>query len=212
MTLSEQQKEVIAEYPLGDALDRVRNKLRDSNEADDTYRESTAALLLALVGSSAAFKLPSPDGNGNEAGRLLALRLDVQGGKIANLDQFRPLVRHVVDNSDDNAIWAAIFSLLDTLAPRTPRLRPTVPSTFLGTPIKTSSNRLADSATREIVEQELFHEIKNCTFRGVGGFLDKFFDPESWRNEQKAMLEKIKTAHNGTKWTDFPATPDEKPV
>ncbi|KAK3946545.1 hypothetical protein QBC32DRAFT_149789, partial [Pseudoneurospora amorphoporcata] len=206
MTLSEQQKEVIAEYPLGDALDRVRNKLRDSNEADDTYRESIAALLLALVGSSAAFKLPSPDGNVDVADKLFFIRKDVGSGKIANLDPFGPLVRLVVDNSDDNAkdnsydnaIWAAVFSLLDTLTPRTPHLRPTVPSTFKGTPVKTSSNRLDDSATREIVEQELFHEIKNCTFRGVGGFLDKFFDPESWRNEQKAMLEKIKTAHNGT--------------
>ncbi|KAH7633172.1 serine/threonine-protein kinase Sgk2 [Sordaria sp. MPI-SDFR-AT-0083] len=212
MTLLEEQKEIISERPLGDTLDRVRDKLRDANEADDAYRESIASLLLALVGSSAAFKLPSPDGNSNVAARLFPIQQDLQGGKIANLDPFRPLVRLVVDNSNDTAIWAAVFSLLDTLTPRTPRLRPTVPSTFKGTPVKTSSNRLADSATCEVVEKELFHEIKNCTFRGVGGFLDKFFDLENWRNEQKAMLEKIKTAHNGTKWTGFPATPDEKPV
>ncbi|KAK3946572.1 hypothetical protein QBC32DRAFT_200177, partial [Pseudoneurospora amorphoporcata] len=95
MTLSEQQKKIIAEHPLGHALESVRDKLREPNDADETRRESIASLLGALVLSSAAFKLPSPDGNDNEAGRLLALRLDVQGGKIANLDQFRPLVRHV---------------------------------------------------------------------------------------------------------------------
>ncbi|KAH7629789.1 hypothetical protein B0T09DRAFT_399404 [Sordaria sp. MPI-SDFR-AT-0083] len=212
MTLSEEQKEIISDRPLGDSLDRVRDKLRDANEAEDAYRESIASLLGALVLSAAAFKLPSSDGNVEVADKLFYIRKDIQGGKIANLDPFRPLVRLVVDNSDDTAIWAAVFSLLDTLTPRTPRLRPTVPSTFKGTPVKTSSNRLADSATREMVERELFHEIKNCTFRDVGGFLDKFFDPKSWRNEQKAMLEKIKTAHNGTKWTGFPATPDEKPV
>ncbi|KAH7625122.1 hypothetical protein B0T09DRAFT_394257 [Sordaria sp. MPI-SDFR-AT-0083] len=115
MALGEDVKEIISDHPLGDSLDRVRDKLRDANEADD--------------------------------------------------------------------------ALLDTLTPRTPCLRPTVPSTFKGTPVKTSSNRLADSATCEV-----------------------FFDPKDWRNEQKAMLEKIKTAHNGTKWTGFPATPDEKPV
>ncbi|KAK3954865.1 hypothetical protein QBC32DRAFT_67757 [Pseudoneurospora amorphoporcata] len=63
-----------------------------------------------------------------------------------------------------------------------------------------------------MVERELFYEIKNCTFCDVGVFLDKFFKPESWRNERKAMLEKIKIAYNGTKWTSFPATLDEKPV
>ena len=35
-----QQKKVIAEYPFGDTLDRVRNKLRDSNEADETHWEN----------------------------------------------------------------------------------------------------------------------------------------------------------------------------
>ncbi|KAH7635785.1 hypothetical protein B0T09DRAFT_390551 [Sordaria sp. MPI-SDFR-AT-0083] len=144
----EKQKEIISERPLADTLDRVRNNLCDSNEADNTYRESIASLLGALILSPAAHR------------------------KTANLDPFRPLVRLVVDNHDDNsndnAIWAAVFSFLDTLTPRTPRLRPTVPSTF--------------------------------------------FNPESWRNEQKAILEKIKTAHNGTRWTGFPAIPDEKLV
>ncbi|KKF92067.1 hypothetical protein CFO_g5581 [Ceratocystis platani] len=57
-----------------------------------------------------------------------------------------------------------------------------------------------------------FEEIKNCTFRNVGGFWEKFFDPKRWRREQEAMLEGVLTAHDGKKWTAFPKVPDEKLV
>ncbi|KAI0135524.1 serine/threonine-protein kinase Sgk2 [Daldinia grandis] len=76
--------------------------------------------------------------------------------------------------SDGNGNVAdKLFTIQQNIAP-----------TFKGTPIKTSSSRLADSETREIVETKLFEEIKNCTFRNVGGFWDKFFDPKSWRKKQ----------------------------
>ncbi|KAI0448354.1 serine/threonine-protein kinase Sgk2 [Xylaria acuta] len=193
-----QQIKIVSERPLNDTLDRFRDKLPD--DADDPRQEDIASLLLALVGSTAAFSLPSPDGSGNH----------VRGG-VVKLDQFRPLVRYVVDNSPDAIIWAAVFSLINVLGPLTPPPSSIAP-TFKGTPIKTSSSRLADSETRDIVEGELFEEIKKCTFRDVGRFWDKFFEPKSWRKEQKAMLKGIMTAHDGKKWTGFPTPPDEKPV
>ncbi|KAI3317111.1 serine/threonine-protein kinase Sgk2 [Xylariaceae sp. AK1471] len=208
MRLTEQQEKIISERPLNGTLDHFRDKLRDN--ADDPRQEDIASLLLALVGSTAAFSLPSPDGSGNVAAKLFSIQQHVRGG-VVKLDQFRPLVRHVVDNSPDNIIWAAVFSLIDVLGSLTPPPSSIVP-TFQGTPIKTSSSRLADSETREIVEGELFEEIKKCTFRNVGGFWDRFFDPKSWCKEQKAMLEGVLTTHDGKKWTDFPTIPDEKPV
>ncbi|TGJ83761.1 hypothetical protein E0Z10_g5007 [Xylaria hypoxylon] len=208
MTLTEEQIKIISERPLNDTLDRFRDKLRDN--ADDLRQEDIVSLLLALVGSPAAFSIPSPDGSGNVAVKLLSIIQHVRGG-VVKLDQIRPLVRHVVDKSPDAIIWATVFSLINVLGPLTPPPSSIAP-TFTGTPIKTSSSRLADSETRDIVEGELFEEIKKCTFRNVGGFWDKFFEPKSWRKEQKAMLKGIMTAHNGKKWTDFPTTPDEKPV
>ncbi|ESA43088.1 hypothetical protein GE21DRAFT_6720 [Neurospora crassa] len=46
------------------------------------------------------------------------MRMEVRDGKkTANLDLFRPLIRAVVDNNtNDNAIWAAVFCLLDPRA------------------------------------------------------------------------------------------------
>ncbi|KAI1291672.1 serine/threonine-protein kinase Sgk2 [Xylaria venustula] len=150
MTLTEHQIKIISEHLLNDTLDRVRDKLRD--DADDPRQEDIASLLLVLLGFTAAFSLPFPDGSGNMEAKLLSIR------------------QH------------------------------------------TSSSRLADSETRDIVERELFEEIKKCTFRNVGRFWDKFFEPKSWRKEQKAMLEEIMTAHDEKKWIDFLTTPDEKPV
>ncbi|KAI1156562.1 serine/threonine-protein kinase Sgk2 [Nemania diffusa] len=204
MALTAHQIKLISEHPLDDTLDHVRDKLRD--DADDLRQEDITTLLGALVVSSTAFSLPSPDGSGNVGFKLLSIIQHVRGD-VVNLDQFRPLVRHVVDKSPDAIIWAAVFSLINGLGSFIPPLFSIAP-TFKGTIIKTS----LDSETRDIVEGELFEEIKKCTFRNVGRFCDKFFKPESWRKEQKAMLEGIMTAHDGKKWTDFPTTPDEKPV
>ncbi|KAK3485800.1 uncharacterized protein B0T23DRAFT_448461 [Neurospora hispaniola] len=113
--LSEQQKKIIAKNPLGRTLDSVREKLRDSNEADKTHRKNIADLIQALCGSSAGCEILILD---DGILRLLCMRMEVRDGKkTANLDLFRPLVRVVVDdNTNDNAIWAAVLRLLDPRA------------------------------------------------------------------------------------------------
>ncbi|GAB0135297.1 hypothetical protein EsDP_00003640 [Epichloe bromicola] len=206
MALTEEQTKIISERPLKNSLDHLRDKLRDN--VDNPLEEDIALLLGALVGSPAAFSLPSPDGNGNVAGKLFSVLQHVRGD-VARLDEFLPLVRHVVDKSADTDIWETTFNIINTLSDLAPPPSNIAP-TFRGTPVKTSSSRLADSETRDIVERELFEEIKNCTFRNVGGFWDKFFN--CWREEQKAMLKGILRAHDGERWTDFPTITDEKPV
>ena len=206
--LSKDQVKIITENPLDDALESVRVKLRDC--ADVLSNGVVASLLMVLLDSSAAFNLSTSDQSDNVAVKLFSIRQRVRGGTI-KLDQFRPLVHHVIDKSADIEIWQDVLNIIDTLSALTPKSSSVAP-TFRGTPIKTSSSRLADSETRDVVEGELFEEIKDCTFRNVGGFWDKFFDSKCWRKEQKAMLEGILTTHDGSRWTDFPSIPDEKPV
>ncbi|GKU11172.1 unnamed protein product [Fusarium langsethiae] len=210
MTLLEKQLQIISERPLNDTLDPLRDKLRDTNEADDPAREDVASLLGALVASPAAFNLPSPDGSGEIATQLFTVLQRVRGG-LVELGQFHPLIRHVLNKSPDIDIWEAVFTIVENLSDITPLLS-SIAATFKGTPVKSSSSRLADSETRDIVERELFFEIKDCTFRNVAGFMDKFFSPKGWHKEQRAMLRGIMTAHNGKRWSDFPVTADEKPV
>lgn len=201
MTLTEQQIEIIAKFPLNNALDHIRDNLSDYKEADNPRQEHVTSVLGALVASHAAFRLPSPNGSGSLAVKLISIKGHVQENLDAiKLDEFRPLIRHVSCESSDNAIWATVFSLIEVLDLDIDTPPPfSIAPTFKGTPIKTSSSRLADSETRDIVERELFEEIKNCTFRNVGGFWDKFFNLNSWRAEQKEMFKGIISAHDGKK-------------
>ncbi|KAG8425902.1 hypothetical protein J3459_008594 [Metarhizium acridum] len=210
MTLTEQQIKIISDRPLNDALDNQREKLCDLHKSDIPRQEDVANILGPLIASPAAFSLPSPDGSGNVAVKLFSIQQHVRGGGL-KLEHFRPLVCHVLDKSPDVDIWDAVLNLIERLSPLTPPPSSIAPS-FKGTPVKTSLSRLADSETRDIVERGLFEEIKNCTFRNVKGFCDKFFDPKSWRQEQKAMLRAMMTAHDGKKWTEFPSATDERPV
>ncbi|KAI0163849.1 hypothetical protein GGR57DRAFT_497938 [Xylariaceae sp. FL1272] len=191
MALSQQATDIISEFPLEDTLDRIRQRFRDLNDAN-TRQEDVASLLLALVGSSAAFRLPSP--NGEEG--------------LVTLGHFGSLVHHVVSDSSDTDIWQAVFDIIDNLSALTPPPSSIAP-TFKGTPVKSSSNRLADDETRDIVERELFYEIRDCAFRNVGGFCDKFFNTKSWHREQMDMLEAVMAEHDGKRWRSFPSTPTE---
>ena len=209
MALTEQQIDIISERPLNNTLGYFRHKLRDFDDAD-LGQEDIASLPSALVGSPAAFSLPSPDGSGNVAAKLFSIQQHVRGSAV-QLDQFVPLIRYVVDKSPDTTIWAAVLELIDTLCPPTPPPSSIAP-TCRGTPVRSNSGRLVDSETRDIVERELFYEIKDWTFRNVGGFCDKFFDSKSWLREQKEMLGALMAEYDGTKSTGFPSIPDERPV
>ncbi|KAI8963080.1 hypothetical protein F5Y11DRAFT_320796 [Daldinia sp. FL1419] len=208
MTLSKEQIKVIEDYPLDDSLSRFSTKLRDLKASDESWRSGIGSFLLAILGSTTALNLSSPNNNSNVAESLLAIRQKALLGAF-QLVQFRPLVDAVIANSPDIDIWVAVFNLIADVNPSTPPPSGIAP-TFRGTPVKTSSSQLADSETRKIVERELFEEMKSCIFRNVGGFWDKFF--KSWNKEQDEMLKGILTAYNGKRWTDFPTIPDEKPV
>ncbi|KJZ69584.1 hypothetical protein HIM_11021 [Hirsutella minnesotensis 3608] len=210
MTLAETFVKIITERPLKEALDPLRERLHNSGGPIEPKSEDIADLLGVLVASPAAFSLPDPDGSGNVAVKLFFLQQRARAGAV-QAGQFRALFASVIDNeSTDVDIWEAVFTIIESLDALSPPS--SIAPTFKGTPVKPSSSRLGDSETRDIVEGELFFEIRDCTFRNVSGFWDRFFDSKRWRKEQKAMLQKLTTAHDGKKWTDFPNPSDEQPV
>ncbi|KND90070.1 hypothetical protein TOPH_05277 [Tolypocladium ophioglossoides CBS 100239] len=206
MILSEDQIKIIAENPLDEGLQDVRIKLRDC--ADAPPEGVVISLLGALVTSSAAFNLSAPDGSGNVAEKLFAIQQNVRRGSL-KLEQFMPLV--VVANSPDTEVWAAVIDFIEAVKPSTPPASGIIP-TFFGTPVKTSSSRLDDSEKRDIIEHELFRELRDCTHRGVLGFFEKHFDSAIWDERQKHMLDLLLANHEGAKWKDFPTDPWEKAV
>ncbi|KAI1167167.1 serine/threonine-protein kinase Sgk2 [Nemania serpens] len=209
MALSRQAKDTISELPLKDTLDPIQQRLRDYDKANPR-QENIASLLSALVGSPTALSLSSSDGSGDIATKLFYIYKHIRQG-LVKLDYFCGLVHHVVSKSPDIAIWEAVFDIINSLGALTPPLSSIAP-TFQGTPVKSSSSWLSDSETREIVERELFFEIRDCTFRNVGGFRDKFFSTKNWHKGQKEMLEAVIAEHDGNRWKLFPTVPAERLV
>ncbi|KGQ04672.1 hypothetical protein BBAD15_g10080 [Beauveria bassiana D1-5] len=142
MTLTEEQRKVIADYPLDDSLSRFSDKLCYLDGSKDTWRSDIATVLSILVGSSAAFNLHLSDGNSNVAGRLIPIPQKVRGGSL-EYDHFRPLANAVALDSPDNDIWTAVINLIDAVNPSTPPPASIIP-TGCGTPVKSSSSRLED--------------------------------------------------------------------
>lgn len=185
MEITEKYHEISSRRPLGSKLDPFRGKCRP-DETDDT-REHVANLLGALVASPAAFSLPSPEGDGNLAVRLFSVQQNVRGG-LVNLSYFRSLIRDVADDKTDIDVWTSVFTIIENIGAITPPASSIAP-TFQGTPVKTSTSRLADSETRDVVERELFFEIKDCTFRNVEGFVDRFFQPRELEHQSENNAE-----------------------
>lgn len=103
MTLTPKHAEIISERPLINTLDSFRNRFREASEADPLQQEDVAGLLGALVASPAAFSLPSPDGGGSVAIKLLSILQHVRGDTV-NLDKFQRLVQNVAEKSPDQTI------------------------------------------------------------------------------------------------------------
>ncbi|KYK57232.1 serine/threonine-protein kinase Sgk2 [Drechmeria coniospora] len=209
MTLTALEIEVISKNPLDDALDRFHDKLRTLDETDRSWQDTTASIVLTLVDTGAALNLGSRAGNETLSDDLFPLYRIILKGPFSS-ELFRPLVCCVVDKAPDIDVWEVVFDTIETFHSTSPLS--SIAPTFQGTPVKTSSSRLADSETRDIIEEELFFETKDCTFRGVAGFCDKFFNAKDWRPEQRKMQKAVMAMHDGKKWIGFPAIPDEKPV
>jgi hypothetical protein len=95
-------------------------------------------------------------------------------------------------------IWNAIFDLIKSISRITP---PTsIPSSFDGTPVKYSSTSMHGD------------EIKNCTYRSVGGFFTKYFEGKEWSKRSKDIYQAMRDRHVDGQWIDFPDPPDESAV
>ena len=226
--LSQIERDIIEKNPLCDTLDQFRNVLRDAESSftsGSTSRHETTSkgpekprLLAAasnkLLGhlelSDAASALPSRIGSHALASDLLEIRLRLQKGDFDH-SHFRSLSQLVINNAPDVDIWNAVFDLINTLARVTP---PTsLPPTFDGTPITRSSASLEGSEqTRKNTDDELFYEIKSCTYRNVGGFFDKYFDGRDQSRDGKRMYTSMKAQHKRGRWTGFPDPPEQSAV
>ena len=187
--LSQNDRNVIAEYPLNTYLDHLREPLR---KIEQSYKSSSLSfdsaiddpdlgsqkiisrLLYTLLGHDVALDLRLRIGNNDIASELSELFKRVRSGRY-NYEHYRALSRLIVKQASDVDIWNAVFELITTVSRTTP---PTsIPVSFDGTPVTISSSSFQDSEqTPRIIESAMLYKIKGCTYRNVDGFFEKYFE------------------------------------
>ncbi|PGH16588.1 hypothetical protein AJ79_01694 [Helicocarpus griseus UAMH5409] len=178
--LSPDDLAIIARYPLN--LDPVHRLLQETehpcpdgtaDEADPTDQSAIWRMLVTLIEQRAAFYLSSRTSSENIALELSRICTCVLAGDF-HYDHYRPVIRLILQKAPDVDIWQAAISLVTTVSRATPLV--SVPLTQHGTPVKsTSSSQRGSEQTRQLVEERLFNEIHDCTYKGVGGVLCKIF-------------------------------------
>ena len=210
--LSPDDRNVIKAHPLENSLDHLRDALRKAEESNNAQglQKATLGVLCTLLLSDAASRLDSRIGNRDVATDLLGLRQRMQNGDL-NHAKYHLLVRVTIQDVSDLDIWDAVFNLVTSISRLTP---PTsITPSFDGTPIThSSSSQQGDEQTKDLLDGPLFHEIKNCTYRGVGGFFSKYFDGKEWTEQGKAIYNAVKSRHFDGRWTDFPDPPAQNAV
>lgn len=216
--LSQIDHNIIAEHPLNSSLDHLRSLLRKTEKsydaADDNsdqgLQKAILELLVTLLLSEAAEYLPSQTGNRDVASDLLRLRTRIKKGDF-NYQRYRSLSQLVIKKASDVDIWAAVFELIITVSPTTP---PTsIPVSFDGTPITSSSaSQQGGEQTRKLVEARVFEEIRERTYRNVGGFFSKYFEEKDWTEQTKEIYRAVQDRHVDGRWTDFPDPPVQNAV
>ena len=217
--LSQNDRNIIAEHPLDDSFDHLRELLR---ETEQIYKASSSdgpdlnpqkvisRLLNTLQGHEVALDLRSKIGSDNVASELSDLFKLVQRGRY-NYEHYRALSRLVIKQASDVDIWNAVLDLITTVSRTTPPI--SIPVSSDGTPVTISSSSFQNSEqTRKIIESAMFYEINGCTYRNVGGFFEKYFEGRQWSHKSKEIYNAVKKQYKRGRWTDFPDPPDEDAV
>ncbi|KAM5499615.1 hypothetical protein McanMca71_006189 [Microsporum canis] len=218
--LSSEEISIIKDHPLTGSLNSLCQLLQETEKAYESlliseegavdslnrlYRNALSKLVLALIDEAAAYNLHSRIADQNVESDLIDLfkhlRRDLQYG------HYRPLVQLIIQKAPDVDIWKAVFDLIAINFKETSPVN--VPPTFDGTPVKsTSSSQKGTEQTRRLVEERIFEEIRSCTFRGVDGFLTKYFEETDWSARLNAICQRVLDSASGARFPNPPVQND----
>ncbi len=159
--LSQDERLVVATYPLNDSLAHLQDSLRkaeqsypprnfsDVESVDNSATgppKAISRLLSTLQGHEVAFGLRSKTRNGNIVSELSTLVGRVQNGDF-NYEHYRVLSRLVIKEAPDVDIWNAVFDLISTHSRITPPpSRTSFTSSFQQTPWSFNTGSFADTS------------------------------------------------------------------
>ena len=189
----------------------VIRSIEQTHEAADQHsgqerQDAVLELLFTLASEATDFEL---------AMNMIVLHCDIKH-KDFDYEQYRTLIQCVVRRASDDEIWASVNELITNFPSRTPpksSVSSNISRLFPDTPMKTSSaSQQGSEHTEALLKDRTFEEIRCCTFRGVGGFDEKFFEGKKWTPRSQEIYQKIRSRHVQGHWIDFPNPPEEKKV
>ncbi|KAM3520413.1 hypothetical protein MY4038_009436 [Beauveria bassiana] len=105
---------------------------------------------------------------------------------------------------DDELVWEAVKTLIDK------RQRNIPGGEARESPIRASTKHFTDKANREELEASIIQELKNCVFKDVKGFIERYFGTISANHPAVKTL--LGRHYKNGKWISFPKKTDEDSV
>ncbi|KAI1825765.1 hypothetical protein F4861DRAFT_537785 [Xylaria intraflava] len=211
--------------PLADALGAFRLlfnlihkndpvSIDDSIEIDrleqDKLRDSAIILLLALDTLAPADTLKA---------HLETLRSSITSD--SSVDCFKLLFSAALaDKPDSTLIWDLVSqAAANIITPTRPTAIPsrlTAARSLSGlddTPVGKSTSSLQSSEQIwRLLQERVFEEIQDCTYRDGEGFFKKYFEGRDWTDRAQKVYESVKQEHSNGEWVKLRGSPDEKQV
>lgn len=225
--LTESDLAIIAEYPLNGILDNLRDVLLRAEQffapstppQDDTQAEEMPRLLFASIGQllftlmshKVSSQITLKSSNRNVSTELQDISRKLNGLSDSIYEHFLPLSQLVITKAPDADIWNTVLKLIESFSYNTPQTSFVKSSD--GTPVtRSSASQQGDEQTKTLVENAIFYEIRERTYRNVGGFFPKYFNGKDWCRKRRRIYRDVKKRHFGGRWIDFPNPPTQAKV
>lgn len=128
--ISQDDRDIIAKYPLSNSLDHLQGLLQDAegsymsdlnlndsaiNDLSQIYQKVISRLLSTLQGEETAFSLRSKISSRDIASELSDLFKGVRNGNFSYI-HYRALLQLIIWKAPDVDIWNAVFDLITTVS------------------------------------------------------------------------------------------------
>lgn len=171
---------------------------------------SIGQLFFALMGHEVSSKITLKSSNRNVYTELQDILRKLTRLSNSIYKYFLPLSQLVIIKAPDADIWNAVLKFIESFSYITP---PTSSVTSSGTPItRSSASQQGSEQTKRLVENAIFYEIRERTYRNVGGFFQKYFDGKEWSRKSRSIYRDVSKRHFGGRWIDFPNPPTQEKV
>ncbi|TFB06013.1 hypothetical protein CCMA1212_001427 [Trichoderma ghanense] len=133
-------------------------------------------------------------------------------------NRMKPLVEAAIPyHADTMLVWNLVLREIAHTRASTPLQPVGPPAKKTATPAPTVPHGPPDTKddeseqriqrVRENFQKETFKEIQGCTFLGVGGFFEKFFEGKDWTGRAQGVYESLKSQHVSNMWIHLGVSP-----